>query len=54
LGFFFNITATAEANDIKFGMQLGFAKSHCKITPEGIRGRGPGLGELAKICFFFL
>jgi len=34
LGFFFNISATAEASDFKFGMQLGFAKAHHKITPR--------------------
>jgi len=30
----FNISATAEASDFKFGMQLGFAKAHHKITPR--------------------
>jgi len=30
----FNISATAEASDFKFGMQLGFAKAHQKITPR--------------------
>jgi len=39
----------AEASDFKFGMQLGFAKSHHKITPVGKSARGPGLGELPKI-----
>jgi len=34
-GFPFNITATAEASDFKFGTQLGFAKAHHKITPRG-------------------
>jgi len=33
-GFPFNISATAEASDFKFGTQLGFAKSHHKITPR--------------------
>jgi len=28
----FNISATAEASDFKFGVQLGFAKDHHKIT----------------------
>ena len=28
----FNISATAEANDFKFGTQLGFAKASHKIT----------------------
>jgi len=45
----FNTSATAEASEFKFGMQLGFAKAHHKITPRGISGRGPGLGELSKI-----
>ena len=30
----FNIFATAEASEFKFGMQLGFAKSHQKLTPR--------------------
>jgi len=29
-GFPFNISATAEAGDFKFGKQLGFAKAHHK------------------------
>jgi len=52
LGFPFNISATAEANDFKFGKQLGFAKAHHKITPRGKRRRGPGLGKLPKIWRF--
>ena len=32
MGFPFNISATAGANDFKFGAQLGFAKAHHKIT----------------------
>ena len=47
-----NISATAEASDFKFGMQLGFAKAHRKITSRGKSGRGPGLGELPKILGF--
>ena len=35
LEFPFNIFATAEASDFKFGTQLGFAKAHHKITPRG-------------------
>ena len=35
LGFPFNISATAEASDFKFGTQLGFAMIHHKITPRG-------------------
>jgi len=31
-GFPFNISATAEANDFKFGAQVWFAKGHHKIT----------------------
>jgi len=34
LAFSFNIFATAEASDFKFGTQLGFANSHHKIHPE--------------------
>jgi len=34
-GFPFNISATAEASDFKFGTQLGFAKARHKITPRG-------------------
>ena len=34
LRFPFNISATADASDFKFGMQLGFAKGHHKITPR--------------------
>ena len=48
----FNISATAEASDFKFGMQPGFAKGHHKITPQGISGRGPGLGKLPKTLKF--
>jgi len=35
LGFPFNISATAEASDFKFGVQLWFAKAHHEITPRG-------------------
>jgi len=45
----FNISATAEASDFKFGMQLGFAKAHQNITSRGKSRRGRGLGELPKI-----
>jgi len=31
----FNISATTEASDFKFGRQLGFAKGHQKIKPRG-------------------
>ena len=30
----FNISATAENSDFKFGTQLGFAKAHQKSHPE--------------------
>jgi len=33
-GFPFNISTTAEANDFKFGTQLGFVMAHHKITPR--------------------
>ena len=45
----FNISATGKASDLKFDMQLGFAKAHHKITPREKSGRGPRLGELPKI-----
>jgi len=32
--FNFNIFATTEDSDFKFGMQLGFANGHHKITPR--------------------
>jgi len=42
----------AEASEFKFGVQLGFAKAHHKITPRGKSGRGPGLLELSKMLGF--
>ena len=39
----------AEASEFKFGMQLGFAKAHHKITPRGKIGCGPWLRELPNI-----
>jgi len=33
-GFPFNISATAEASDCKFGTQLSFTKAHHKTTPR--------------------
>jgi len=36
----FNILATAETSDFKFGMQFGFSKAHHKIT----LWHGPGQG----------
>jgi len=52
LGFPFNISGTAETSDFKFGTQLGFAKSHHKITRRTKGGHGPGLGELPKMWWF--
>jgi len=51
LEFPFNISATAEANDFIFGMQLGFVKRHHKITPEK-SGRGLRLEKLPIIFGF--
>ena len=51
-GFSFNISATAEAVDFKFGTQVGFAKAHHKITLKGKSGGGLGLGELPNILGF--
>ena len=50
----FNIFATAEASNFKFGAQLGFAKAHHKGTPRGKSESGGGieLGELPKIFRF--
>ena len=49
LEFPFNIFATAEDNNFKFGVQFGFSIVRHKITPRGKSGRGPGLGEIHKI-----
>jgi len=49
------ISVLDEASDFKFGMQLGFAKAHHKITRSLRRrkgGRGAGPGELTKIWGF--
>ena len=45
----YNISATAGANDSKFGAQLRFAKAHHEITRSIKVGRGSGLGEIPKI-----
>ena len=45
----FNIFATGEASDFKFGAQFGFFKAHHKITSKEKSGRGHGLGEHFKI-----
>jgi len=42
----------AEASDFKFGILLGFAKAHHKITPWGKSRGGLGQGELLKILGF--
>jgi len=42
--FFYDISATAEASDFKFGALLGFAKRHHKITRRQ-KGRGRGLAS---------
>jgi len=41
-----------EASDFKFSTQLGFSKSHYKITPTGKSGHGLGLGKLPDILWF--
>jgi len=45
----YNISATAEASEFKFGLQLWFAEAHHKITPKRKSGLGTGLGNLPKI-----
>ena len=52
LGFPYNISAKAGASAFKFGMQLGFAKAHHKITRRRKGGGGPGLREHLKIWGF--
>jgi len=42
----------AEVSDFKFGMQLGFAKGHYKITPKEKSGRSPWVGKLPKLVGF--
>jgi len=39
----------AEASHFKFGIQLGFAKAHHKITPREKSGGGLRLEKLPKI-----
>ena len=48
----FNISATAEASECKFGRLLGFAKAHHKIPPRRKEGRNRKLGELPKNWVF--
>jgi len=50
--FLFNISATAEASNFKFGTLLGFAKAYHKITPRGKSVGSLGLGELSNILAF--
>jgi len=52
LAFPFNVSATTEGIDHKVGREVGIAKAHHKIPPRGKRGRGHGLRELPKMCFF--
>jgi len=51
-GFPFNVSVTVKASDLKFGIQLEFAKAHHKITPGGKRRRRLGQGELPNILGF--
>jgi len=50
-GFPFNISATAEAIDFKFGTQLGFAKAHHTTTPEE-KWAWPWVREIPKYLRF--
>jgi len=52
LAFSYNIFATAGASDFKFGVWLGFAKIHHKITRSRKGGHEHGLGELPRIRRF--
>jgi len=45
----FNIDTMSEAGDFKFGILLGFSKSHHKRAHRAKGGRGLGLGKLPKI-----
>jgi len=45
----FNISATAEDSEFKFGMRLGFAKSHHKITARGKVGVALGEGSFPNL-----
>jgi len=49
MGFPCNISATTKASNCKFGVQLGFAKAHHKITRRIKVGHGPGLGSSLKV-----
>jgi len=50
LCFYINISVTAEASEVKFGMLLAFAKAHHKITLPDKSGRGHVLRSSPK-CF---
>jgi len=52
LGFSFNISATGEAGNFKFGLHLMFARAHHKLTARRKSARGSGQGELPKIWRF--
>jgi len=47
-GFLFNISATAEASDFKFGMQLGLPMPIIKSHPEEKVGVALGYGSSSK------
>jgi len=49
LEFLYNISATAEASNLKIGMLLGFAEAHHKIPQQRKSGYGPELEKLSKI-----
>jgi len=53
LGLPLSISTTAEASDFTFGTQLGFTKTHHKITPRGKRGGGLELKELPKFWVLY-
>ena len=50
----FNISVMAEASEFKFGIELRFANSNYKITPNDKSGRGFHLGSFKNLEFFFI
>jgi len=46
----YNISATAEANDFKFGTLIGFAKRHYKVAHRAKSGRDLRLRKRPNIC----
>jgi len=52
LGFLYNISTITGARDFKFGAQLGFAKTHHKITRRRKGKHSPRLGEHPNIWGF--